>query len=95
MNKFVYRTLCNNYEQAARRLVEEMRRIKNEVILAKSDAFLEFKENLGLLRLFLDNNGIPMPRPKWVYNDKDQSTWLFTPQKQLNKSFHMLQARRR
>lgn len=95
MNKYVHRMLCKNYERSARLMVAEMRRVRNEVTLKHSDVFLEFQENLKLLRLFLDNAGFPMPKPKWHYDDKDQSTWLYTPQKQLNQNFMMLQARKR
>lgn len=95
MNKFVYRTLCRNYEASALLMVAEMRRVRNETTLHKNEAYLEYKANLDMLRLFLDNEGIVMPKPKWRYDDHDQSTWLFTPQKCLNKSFHMLQSRRR
>ena len=94
MNKFVYRALCENYERTSLLMIAEIRRGRTEVT-ASNVIGNEFKESLALLRQFLDNCGYPMPKPKWQYNDKDQSTWLFTPQKQLNKSFHMLQSRRR
>ncbi len=95
MNRFVYRTLCKNYEASALLMVAEIRRLRNEVSFTTNPVALEYKENLKLLRQFLDNEGIVMPRPKWIYDDKDQRTWLFTPQKSLNKNFLMLQARRR
>lgn len=95
MNKYVYRMLCKNYEQSAKQMIQEWRQSKIYNSVVKTDAMLEYQENLKLLRLFLDSNGYPMPRPKWVYDDHDQSTWLFTPQKQLNKSFMMLQGCRR
>lgn len=94
MNKYIYRMLCRNYESTARALAKEMRTIRFYSDATKTDAKIEFDEALKMLRLFLDNSGIPMPRPKWVYDDHDQSTWLYTPQKSLNKSFHMLQERR-
>ena len=94
MNKFIHRMLCKAYEQSARALAKEQRTIKIYSSITKTPATLEFEENLKMLRLFLDNSGIPMPRPKWHYDDQDQSTWLFTPQKSLNKNFMMLQERR-
>lgn len=95
MNKYVHRMLCKNYERSAKLMVEESRAAKNETMLATSEVYLEYLENLKLLRLFLDNTGIAMPRPKWIYNNKDESTWLFTQQRELNKNFMMLQARKR
>ena len=95
MNKFVYRALCRNYEQSAKAMLHELKRHKIYNSLLKSPALLAYQENLKLLRMFLDNEGIVMPQPKWHYDDKDQSTWLFTPQQSLNKTFLMLQARRR
>lgn len=94
MNKFIYRMLCKNYESTATALAKEMRTIKLYSSATKTPLTLEFEEALKMLRLFLDNSGIPMSRPKWVYDEQDQSTWLYTPQKSLNKSFHMLQSRR-
>jgi len=85
--------LCRKYEESARALAKEMRTIRLYNSATKTEATLEFEEALKMLRLFLDNSGIPMPRPKWIYDDQDQSTWLYTPQKCLNKSFHMLQSR--
>jgi len=95
MNTYVHRMLCRNYERSSRLMVEEMRRVRNEVTLKHSEIFIQFQEDLKLLRLFLDNSGIPMPKPKWHYDDKDESTWLFTHRKDLNKNFMMLQQRRR
>jgi hypothetical protein len=95
MNNYVHRMLCRNYERSAKLMVEENRRVRNEVTLKNSEIYLEYMENLKMLRLFLDNCGMPMPKPKWHYDDKDESTWLFTHRKDLNKNFMMLQARKR
>lgn len=90
MNKFVYRILCRNYEQSSRELLAEMRRVKSQIVLVNREIFEQFQESLKMLRLFLDNNGVPMPKPKWHYDDKDESTWLFTHRKGVNKTFLML-----
>jgi len=74
---------------------KEMRRVKSQIAQVDSVVREEYQENLMMLRLFLDNNGYPMPRPKWKYNEQDESTWLFTHRKDLNKNFMMLQARHR
>ncbi len=95
MNKYVHRMLCRNYENSAKLMVAEMRKVRNEVTLKHSEVFIQFQEDLKLLRLFLDNSGLPMPKPKWIYDDKDESTWLFTHRKDLNKNFMMLQQRKR
>lgn len=95
MNKFVYRMLCKNYEQASRLLIVEMRRVKSQLSHVDKDILEAFQENLTMLRVFLDHHGITMPKPKWRYDDKNQDTWLFTPHKQINKSFLMLRGRRR
>ena len=95
MNKFVYRTLCKNYEQSAMAVLAEYRKYRYGLGIGESEIFQEYEENLKLLRLFLDNEGVVMPRPKWHYNDKDESTWLFTHRKGINKTFLMLQPRRR
>lgn len=95
MNEYVHRMLCKNYQRSALVMIKELRKYKHAVEVIKTEAILEFEENLKLLRMFLDASGFPMPRPKWRYDNQDQSTWLFTPQKALNKRFMLLQARRR
>lgn len=95
MNKFVYRALCDSYEQSTRDFLQELRKHKQQVGFVSPAIVANYHDCLNMLRLFLDNEGFPMPRPKWRYDDHDQSTWLYTPQKSLNKNFHMLQARRR
>jgi len=95
MNKFVHRLLCKKYEQSATAMVQELRKFKHHISVVKTDSIIEYEENLKLLRLFLDNNGVPMPKPKWHYDDKDESTWLFTHRKDVNTNFLMLRSRRR
>jgi hypothetical protein len=95
MNNHVHRMLCRKYEQSCRLMVDETKGITNDVSLVKSDIVMEYKENLRLLREFLDNSGIRMPKPKWHFNAKDPATWLFTADKELNKKFMMLQRRKR
>jgi hypothetical protein len=95
MNKHVHRMLCKKYEQSARMVVEEMKGSTNDMSVIQTQVVNEYKENLKLLRIFLDNAGMRMPKPKWRYNPDDQSTWLFTPHKELNKHFMMLQRKRR
>lgn len=97
MNKHVHRMLCRKYEQSAKTMLEELRKIsfRHDLSVIKNDAVKEYMENLNTLRLFLDSAGITMPNPKWRYDDKDETTWLFTYRQDVNKNFLMLQARRR
>ncbi len=95
MNKFVHRMLCKNYERSALAMVEEIRERNNEISVTKTPVVLEYEENLKLLRLFLDNYGMSMPNPKWRYNHRDQATWLFSNQSELNRNFMLLRGGRR
>jgi hypothetical protein len=95
MNKFVYRTLCKNYEASAIAIVKEMRTLKHDLARVTAEALGNYRDALNMLRCFLDSEGLVMPPAKWKYDNQDESTWLYTPQRQLNKSFMMLQSRRR
>lgn len=95
MNKYVYRTLCDNYEAAARAMVVEFRRTRHDFSLMVTEVGNAYRESLAMLRLFLDSEGMIMPKPKWRYNHHDESTWLYTMRQDVNKSFMMLQARRK
>lgn len=94
MNKYVYRLLCKKYEQSARAMVSEMRKLRNDIAVSANETVKEYQENLKMLRLFLDNSGCPMPVPRWHYNPYDKSTWLFNEHEEVNKNFLMLRSRR-
>lgn len=95
MNKYVYRLLCKNYERATKAMIKEWKKYKHDYTHTLSDVMSEYKKSLNMLRSFLDAEGMSMPQPKWRYDDQDQSTWLYTPQQQINQAFLMLQRKRK
>lgn len=68
-----------------------MKKRTDDSSMIKTDVAKEYRDDLQQLRLFLDNAGVTMPPPQWDYDHKDQSTWLFTEDKELNKKFRRLQ----
>lgn len=34
---------------------------------------------LNRLRQYLDENGVKMPAPRYMYNHSDESTWMYLP----------------
>ena len=93
MNEFVYKTLCHQYQEAAKKMIDEFRQQKSDMSLIVSENAKEYKEALDLLRRFLDHEGIRMPKPKWVYDHRNQQTWLYSNRQTINSNFQMLRSR--
>ena len=45
------------------------------------------KESLNNIRYWLDMNGMKMPKPRYIYDEKDVRTWKFLPDGELNPMF--------
>lgn len=91
MDIFVYKTLCETYENAYKQMIaaQTEQHDKNDLSVSNKPASREFKIALENLRAYLDTEGYKMPEPKWPYNTDDKSTWLYTI-KGLNSGFRRL-----
>lgn len=77
--------------KSAKAMAVEMKKRTDDMSMIKTDVAMEYRKTLQALRSFLDNAGLHMPVPKWHYEHKNQSTWLFTEKNELNKKFRTLQ----
>lgn len=66
MNRYIFRRLHQNYVQTFK---EKYPNCPQHLLALK------------LLRDYLDDNGIRMPKPKWFYSSKDKKTWVYLPAK--------------
>lgn len=90
MDNNLHRKLCKNYEQSALIMIKSMKNAKNDLSVDNGEAAKNYKQQLILLRKFLDEEGLKMPPSRWFYDPKDTSTWVFQPTNELDKKFRNL-----
>ena len=73
----MHRIYCKKYEKSAFLMLKELKKFKNNTICVKNDVIKDYDKNLDALRKFLDECGIFMPKPKFLYDPDDRSTWVF------------------
>ena len=83
----VYKILCKKYEQSTRDLMMEYSKHKYVKDVQCPEKVKTYKYNLNRLREFLDHHGMTMPKPKWRYNNQDETTWLYTYRQNLKSKY--------